>query len=132
VNLDNLRDMRLRGEKQLSTEWYDEPHHEVSQSYFVYLSLCGSLQDDFGNLWVKPEGDFRAIYNLIPVVVYLKNQQDRAVDVMKEVCNNHPYQETAYWWCLNTGFTGCISPSLKIGYDIFADGRQAQVREALA
>lgn len=132
MNLDDLREIRLRGEEHLSTEWYDSPHHKVSQSYFVYLSLCGSLQADFGNLWVKPEGDFRAIYNLIPIIVYLKNQQDRAIDIMKEVRYNKPYQETAYWWCLNTGFTGLISPWHKVGYDIFADGRQAQVREALA
>ena len=117
MNLDDLREIRLRGETHLPN--------------FIVLSLCGSLQDDFGDLWIQPEGDFRAIYNLRPIIVYLKNQEVRAIDIMKQVRDNHPMNERVYYWCLNTGMTGSICPWNKNKYDIFGDGRQAQVREAL-
>ena len=118
MNLDDLREIRLRGETHLPN--------------YIFLSLCGSLQDDYGDLWIKPEGDFRALYNLRVVVVYLTNQQDSAIDIMREVRDNQPLFDRVYWWNLSTGFTGVVSPSAKLPYDIFADGRQAQVREELA
>jgi len=99
----------------------------------VFITLCGSLQSTYGGVWVEPGNDYRGIFGLQVIVVYLEQQWDRAGDVICEAWRHHPFEGSIHWWCLDWGKTGSMYRNGKgLSQGIFMDNRVSEVAQGLA